>query len=122
MKDPRCSNASLNIGARVKQVRMARGMTLAEVGAAVGEVLGEDSWPPQAVWQSENGKRSWRAEHVMAFAIVFDYLPGDLFAELPFPALDTEAEWDEVRKRWSMLAGQFVTALLEDAQRGFVFP
>lgn len=69
------------IGQRVKAAREAAGMSLKEVGVAVGEYL-DRAWTAQAVWQAEHGQRDFKAAHLLALALVLEIPVVQLLAPL----------------------------------------
>lgn len=70
------------IGGRLKAAREAAGLSLKEVGAAVGEYL-EKPWTAQAVWQAEQGQRDFKIAHLLALALVLDVPVVALLAPQP---------------------------------------
>ena len=60
-----------HIGHQIHQVRESRGLTLADLGKSLEPWTGRE-WSAQAVWQAENGKRDFKASHLLAFALALD--------------------------------------------------
>jgi len=59
------------IGANIADARKRRGITQADLGIKLGELLG-DGWLRQAVWSAERGKRAFTAVELIAFARTLD--------------------------------------------------
>jgi transcriptional regulator with XRE-family HTH domain len=79
------------VGQRVRWAREERGLTQAELGQRVGELLGK-AWFPQAVSEAERGRRQFTAEELLALAYVLDkpisffFLPVDTRTSYEFPS------------------------------------
>jgi transcriptional regulator with XRE-family HTH domain len=59
------------IGQQIARLREARGMSLTQLGEAVGRQLGR-AWSRQAVHQAERGRRSFTAAELAALALALD--------------------------------------------------
>lgn len=57
-----------HIGERVRTARENAGLTLKDLGGRMETYTGRP-WSAQAVWQAENGKRDFKAAHIVAFAL-----------------------------------------------------
>jgi transcriptional regulator with XRE-family HTH domain len=59
------------VGRQIAQLRAQRGLSLTELGEALGGYL-EKPWSRQAVHQAERGRRSFTAAELTALALVLD--------------------------------------------------
>ncbi len=59
------------IGQQVARLRTGRGMSLTQLGEAVGRYLGRP-WSRQAVHQAERGRRAFTAAELTALALALD--------------------------------------------------
>lgn len=60
-----------HIGERVRTARENAGLTLDELGKRMKKYVGRP-WSAQAVWQAENGKRDFKAAHIVALALALE--------------------------------------------------
>ena len=68
-----------HIGERVRIARENAGLTLEALGSRMEQYVGRP-WTAQAVWQAENGKRDFKAAHIVALALALDAPLAYLFA------------------------------------------
>jgi transcriptional regulator with XRE-family HTH domain len=66
------------VGARVRDIRDSQGMTQAQLGQAIGELLGKP-WPRQTVSLAEQGGRAFTAVELVAIARALGVYVGHLF-------------------------------------------
>jgi transcriptional regulator with XRE-family HTH domain len=83
------------IGQQIARLRASRGLSLTQLGEAVGRYLGRP-WSRQAVHQAEHGRRAFTAAELAALALALDTSVPALFLteadqiELPGTAVPAE--------------------------------
>jgi transcriptional regulator with XRE-family HTH domain len=83
------------VGQQVARLRVQRGLSLAELGEALGRYLGKP-WSRQAVHQAERGQRAFTAAELTALALALDtslpalFRSGDAPIELPAASVPAE--------------------------------
>lgn len=77
------------VGGNIKAARTVKGMSQADLGAAIAAYLG-DTWKRrQAVWTAETGKRAFTAAELLTIAHILGTSVGDLFKP-PFTVAEVE--------------------------------
>jgi len=74
----------MTVGLNLKLYRKAIGMTQAELGRALGPVLGME-WSRQAASAAEQGKRSFAAAELVALSKILGVKVEDFFRQVDFP-------------------------------------
>lgn len=105
------------VGRNVRRAREERGLTQAELGAALEPLLGR-AWSTQAVSAAEKGRRDFAAEDVMALSIVLDSLPEHFFRipegeSLELPARTISGGFIEALKTMAVAREESVERLAE---------
>lgn len=71
------------VGANLHRAREHAGLSQAEFGSAIGEVLNRPPWTRQAVSVAEKGGRAFTAVELVAIAETLDIPIADLFSQPP---------------------------------------
>lgn len=99
MIDDDVAIAAKTVGLNLKLYREAVGMTQAQLGRALGPILGQE-WSRQAASAAEKGVRSFTAAELLSLSKILGVSIGDFFRKVDLPdATSVDPRTSEERLR-----------------------